>query len=95
MAAVSSNSLPNPHVPTFLPAQSSGRVIPESAQDTSSVPDRWNGWAMLMMSAPSSRDTSALGTQAKPNSTAPDASTCWGTMSTAPSRISTLRPSSS
>ena len=34
--------------------------------------------------APSSWETRALGTQARPNSAWPAATTCWGTMSTAP-----------
>ncbi len=94
MAAVSSYSLPNPQLPTFLPAQSSGEVMPESAKDTSRVPERSKTWAMLTMPAPCSRETRALGTQASPNSAPPVASTVCGTISTAPSRISTSRHSS-
>ena len=95
MAAVSSYSLPKPQLPTGLPAQSEGWVMPESAQDTIRVPERWNTWPTLTSPAPSSLETKALGTQARPNSAPPVATTCWGTISTAPSRMVTFRPSSS
>ena len=89
--AKTSYSLPNPQLPTVLPAKSAGVVMPESANDTWSVPERWNTCAMSMMSAPASRVASAFGTHATAKSTAPSASGCCGTMSTPPSISSTSR----
>ena len=45
-----------------------------SLNDTCSVPERWKIWAMSVMSAPCSRDASALGTQAMAKSALPWAS---------------------
>ena len=43
------------------PAKSAGDVIPESASDSCSVPERWRIWAMCTMSAPASRVCQRLG----------------------------------
>ena len=92
MPANSSNSLPKPQLPTFLPFRSAGSVMSSALLDTCSVPERWKIWAMSVMPAPCSRDWSALGTQAMAKSALPWARTVWGVMSTPPSRISTSRP---
>ena len=92
MPANSSNSLPKPQLPTFLPFRSAGSVMSASLNDTWRVPERWKIWAMSVMAAPCSRDWSALGTQAMAKSALPWASTVWGGMSTPPSRSSTSRP---
>ncbi len=94
MAASTSFSLPKPHVPIFLPRQSSTVVMPLSAHDTSSVPLRWKTCEMFTILAPSSREPSALGTHERAKSACPEASTCCGAISTAPSLIVTFRPSS-
>jgi hypothetical protein len=64
MAAKISHSLPKPHEPIFFPSKSATLSIPESAQDTWSVPERWKIWAMLVTFAPASIEPSTLGTHA-------------------------------
>ena len=39
--ANSSNSLPKPQLPTFLPARLAAVVRPESFHETCNVPERW------------------------------------------------------
>jgi len=39
--ANSSNSLPKPQLPTFLPLRAAAVVMPLSFQETWSVPERW------------------------------------------------------
>ena len=90
-AAKISYSLPNPQLPTVLPAKSVGDVIPWSANETCNVPERWNTCAMSTMFAPASRVASAFGTHAIAKSATPSASCCCGTMSTLPSAIVTSR----
>ena len=82
--ASSSNSLPKPQLPTFLPRRSSTELMPESAQDTCSVALRSKIWAMLTTFAPSSRGTKARGTHDTAKSAPPESSTGIGTISTAP-----------
>ena len=50
--AVTSNSLPKPQTPTFLPANLHGSSIALSFHDTDSVPERWKIWAMSTRSEP-------------------------------------------
>ena len=49
-AAVTSNSLPKSHTPTFLLAKSLGEVMFDAFHDTDSVPERWKTWAMFTRS---------------------------------------------
>ena len=92
MAAYSSASLPKPQLPTFLPFQSAGFVMPLSLKAICRVGERWKGCPMNWMSAPFSREARAFGSQLMPNSALPAATTVAGTMSTAPGRIVTSRP---
>ncbi len=92
--AYSSASLPKPHEPTFLPFRSSGLVMFLSLNETCSVGERWKIWPMTTPSAPDSRGASMRGTQLMPNSAWPPATTVAGTISTAPGRIVTSKPSS-
>ena len=62
MAAKTSYSLPKPQLPIFLPLKSAAEVMFLSLNDTCRVPERWNTWATLVISAPCSREASALGT---------------------------------
>ena len=62
--AKSSNSLPKPQLPTFLPLRSAAVVMALSLKETCSVPERWKTWPTSVMPAPCSRDCSALGTHA-------------------------------
>ncbi len=94
-AAKSSNSLPKPHEPTFLPARSSTESMPASANDTCRVPERWKICATSVIIAPCSRLASAFGTHAIAKSAAPSASTVCGTMSAPPSVMVTSRPAAS
>ena len=64
MPANSSNSLPKPQLPTFLPLRSAAVVMSLSLNETWSVPDFWKICATSVISAPCSRDASALGTHA-------------------------------
>jgi hypothetical protein len=64
MPAKSSNSLPKPQLPTFLPLRSAAVLMFFSLKETWSVPDRWKTWPTSVIPAPCSRDCSALGTQA-------------------------------
>ncbi len=92
--AYSSDSLPKPHEPTFLPFRSSGLVMFRSLNETWSVGERWKTCAMTTPSAPDSRGASIRGTQLIPNWAWPPATTVAGTISTAPGRIVTSKPSS-
>jgi len=56
--------------------------------------ERWKIWPMTTPSAPDSRGASIRGTQLMPNSAWPPATTVAGTISTAPGRIVTSKPSS-
>ena len=94
MPANSSNSLPKPQLPTFLPLSAAGSATVSGFFDTWRVPERWKICAMSVMPAPCSRDCRAFGTQAMAKSALPWARTVCGTMSTPPSRICTSRPSS-
>ena len=69
--------------------------MPASLKLTCSVPLRWKIWAMWVTFAPASRSASAFGTHEIAKSAAPVATCFCGGMSTPPSTISTLRPSSS
>ena len=89
--ANTSYSLPKPHVPIFLPAKSAADVMFLSLNETWSVGERWNTWAMSVIPAPPSRVCNAFGTHAIAKSAWPSASTFCGTMSTAPSRRVTSR----
>ena len=97
-AAVTSNSLPKSHTPTFLSAKSAGPVMPVSFHDTDRVPERWKIWAMLTRSDAGVplRASRTLGTQLIVNS-GPSAAepTCCGMTSGPPSRISTSSPAAS
>ena len=62
---------------------------------TSVIPDRVKTWAMLTMFWPLSRVASVLSSQLIPNSAWPPRTTCSGTMSGPPGRMSTSSPSSS
>ncbi len=62
--ANSSNSLPKPQLPIFLPLNWPGPVIPLSFQATWYVPERAKIWPTSVIPAPCSREASALGTQA-------------------------------
>ena len=64
MPANSSNSLPKPQLPIFLPLKSAGAVMFLALNDTCRVPERWNTCATSVISAPCSRLASALGTHA-------------------------------
>ena len=64
MPANSSNSLPKPQLPIFLPLKSAADVMPLSFQATWYVPERAKICATSVMSAPCSREASAFGTQA-------------------------------
>ena len=64
MPANSSNSLPKPQLPTFLPFRSAAVVMFLSLNETCSVPERWKTCPTSVISAPCSRDCSAFGTQA-------------------------------
>ena len=91
--AVTSNSLPKPQAPTFLPSSLQGSSSPVSFQVTDSVPERWKIWAMSTRSEPASRASRTLGTQEIVNSGPSGAEpTCCGTTVGPPSSIVDREP---
>ena len=64
MPAYSSNSLPYPQLPTFLPLKPATSVTEDFFSETCRVPERWKICATSVILAPCSRDASAFGTQA-------------------------------
>src|SRR6476646_5149497 len=90
--AVTSNSLPKPHTPTFLPAKPSGDVMLLDFHDTDRVPERWKIWAMSTRSEPPSRASSTFGTHEIVNSGPVGWDpTAWGTTSGPPGTTWTVR----
>ena len=90
--AVTSNSLPKSHTPTFLPASAQGSVMFSDFHVTERVPERWKTWAMSTRSEPLSRASRTLGTQLIVNSGPSFADpTCCGTTSGPPGTIVTVR----
>ena len=87
-------SLPENQTPSVWPGKSFGVLMPESARQVSSRPERLNGWAMLTTGEPFSRVASAEGIQSTTTSAPPPASTCSGLMSGPPGLIVTSRPAS-
>ena len=89
---MTSNSLPNPQTPTFLPANPHGSVILLAFHVTDWVPERWKTWAMSMRSDPASRASRTFGTQLIVNSGPSGADpTCCGTTVGPPGTIVTVR----
>src|SRR5271169_5731743 len=56
-------SLPENQTPRVLPLRSGGVLMPVSARQVSSRPDRLNGWEILTSGTPFSREASADGIQ--------------------------------
>src|SRR5215469_347496 len=56
-------SLPKNQTPMVLPLRSVGFLMPVSARQVSSRPERLNGWEMLTSGTPFPRDASAEGIQ--------------------------------
>src|ERR1700730_4687906 len=71
-------SLPKNQTPMVLPLRSAGFLMPVSARQVISSPDRLNGWAMLTIGTPFSRAASADGIQSMMTSAPPPAITCGG-----------------
>src|SRR5579883_135533 len=87
-------SLPPNQTPIVWLLRSAGVLMPVSARQVSSRPERLNGWAMLTRGTPFSRDASADGIQSMTTSAPPPAMTCGGATSGPPGLIVTSRPAS-
>src|SRR5215470_2245509 len=87
-------SLPKNQTPMVLPLRSAGFLMPVSARQVISRPDRLNGCEMLTSGTPFSREASADGIQSMITSAPPPAITCGGATSGPPGLIVTSRSAS-
>src|ERR1700736_3325438 len=85
-------SLPENQTPSVLSLKSAGDLMPVSARQVSSMPERLKGWAMLTSATPFSREASADGIQSITTSAPPPAITCGGATSGPPGLLGTSRP---
>src|SRR3954452_4666748 len=87
-------SLPPYQIPSVLPLKSAGFLMPVSARQVSSSPDRLKVCEILTSGTPFSRDASADGIQSTTTSAPPPAITCGGATSGPPGLMVTSRPAS-
>src|ERR1700722_13750865 len=87
-------SLPENQTPMVLPLRSVGFLMPVSARQVSSRPERLNGCEILTSGTPFSRDASAEGIQSMMTSAPPPAITCAGAVSGPPGLMVTSSPAS-
>src|SRR5262249_46974582 len=87
-------SLPKNQTPMVLPLRSAGFLMPVSARQVISRPERLNGCDMLTRGTPFSRDASAEGIQSMMTSAPPPAITCGGATSGPPGLMVTSRSAS-
>src|SRR5580692_8268670 len=87
-------SFPANQTPSVLFLKSAGDLMPVSARQVSSIPERLKGWAMLTSGTPFSREASADGIQSITTSAPPPAITCGGATSGPPGLMVTSRSTS-
>src|SRR6202041_3786006 len=87
-------SLPPYQTPMVLPLKSEGFLMPVSARQVSSRPERLKVCEMLTSGTPFSREASADGIQSTTTSAPPPAITCGGATSGPPGLIVTSSPAS-
>src|ERR1700758_1615322 len=87
-------SFPPYQTPMVLPLKSEGFLMPVSARQVSSRPERLNVCEMLTSGTPFSREASADGIQSTVTSAPPPAMICGGATSGPPGLIVTSRPAS-
>src|ERR1700753_2962929 len=85
-------SLPPYQTPMVLPLKSVGFLMPVSARQVSSRPERLKVCEMLTSGTPFSREASADGIQSTTTSAPPPAITCGGATSSPLAMIVTARP---
>src|ERR1700678_100156 len=86
-------SLPPYQTPMVLPLKSVGFLMPVSARQVTSSPDRLKVWEMLTSGTPFSREASAEGIQST-TTAPPPAITCGGATSGPPGLMVTSSPAS-